>query len=192
MEIRVCGPKDLIPEDAFVLNTTSGSKNYGKNLSPFYLGPVSLWGGYSSLNVENAWQFSKVYKEHLDDDMNPSKDWFEWAEKGWTSKWAYRYPMGKGKIPAYSYWNGEKLNYIESRKKVYCPLYYEALMKKGSLTVLRGLLSEHEQVWLWDFDGYDHHKLGMSLEDVLNYPKRKMGHAFVVAMALESDLCWER
>ncbi len=41
-------------------------------------------------------------------------------------------------------------------------------------------------------DGYDYHKLGMSLEDVLNNPKRKMGHAFVIAMILANDLCWRR
>lgn len=191
--IRVCGPKDLIPEDAFVINTTSMSKDFGKGFSPFFLGPVDLWGGYTSLNVENAWQFSKVYKKHLDNNMYPSMRWFEWAEKGWTTEWAHRYPMGKGEIPQYSYWNGEKLNYIESRKRIYCPLYFEALNKdKTPLMLVRNALMNHREVWLWDFDGYDYHKLGMSLEDVLNNPKKKMGHAFVVAMILANDLCWRK
>jgi len=31
-----------------------------------------------------------------------------------------------------------------------------------------------------DFDGYDHDLLHMSLTEVLNFPNRKMGHAFVI------------
>ena len=43
---------------------------------------------------------------------------------------------------------------------------------------------ERGELVLWDFDGYDHHELGMDLKEVLNDPERKMGHAFVLAMIL--------
>jgi hypothetical protein len=45
--------------------------------------------------------------------------------------------------------------------------------------------AEYGEVAFWDFDGYDHVSLGMSLADVLHCEERKMGHAFVLAMMLE-------
>jgi len=42
-----------------------------------------------------------------------------------------------------------------------------------------------EDLYLLDFDGYDHKELDMSYDDVINCEKRKMGHAFVLAMLLE-------
>jgi len=34
---------------------------------------------------------------------------------------------------------------------------------------------------MWDFDGFNHRALNMTLRDVINRPERKMGHAFVLA-----------
>jgi hypothetical protein len=39
-----------------------------------------------------------------------------------------------------------------------------------------------------DYDAYDHESLGMSLIDVINNPKRKCGHAFVLLMILKNEL----
>jgi hypothetical protein len=39
--------------------------------------------------------------------------------------------------------------------------------------------------------GYDFHKYGMSLEDVLYEEKKKMGHAFVLLMLLRGTKYWE-
>ena len=46
------------------------------------------------------------------------------------------------------------------------------------------LLAQCREVHLWDFDGYDYVAKRMSLNDVINEPKKKMGHAFVLAMLL--------
>jgi hypothetical protein len=43
------------------------------------------------------------------------------------------------------------------------------------------------EIVLLDFDAYDHRKLGMSWNDVINCPDKKMGHAFVLAMMLERN-----
>ena len=100
------------------------------DLSPFALGPVKLWGKYSSMNMENAWQFSKVYPEagHWRNGR-PSFVWFMWAKRGWADQRAHRYPMGKGAIPAGSWWDGELLGYIEARKAIYAPLYAELVQR---------------------------------------------------------------
>ena len=40
-------------------------------------------------------------------------------------------------------------------------------------------------LYLWDFDGYNHKELGLTYDEVINNPDRKMGHAFVLGMLLE-------
>lgn len=57
MALYVIGYKDLKwVDEQRVINTTSHSNNFSKGLSPFNLGPVFLYNGYQSRNVENAWQ----------------------------------------------------------------------------------------------------------------------------------------
>jgi len=82
-----------------VFNITS--KGNFSMMSPFKLGPVNLYDDYISQNVENAWQYSKVYKQH--DDNGPTQEYWSWAISGWNKQWADRYPMEKGAIPEYSY-----------------------------------------------------------------------------------------
>ena len=58
------------------IDVTSQANNWSKYLSPFYLKAGFLYEldgkEYFAKNVENAWQFAKVYKEHLDSNGNPS------------------------------------------------------------------------------------------------------------------------
>jgi hypothetical protein len=143
-----------------------------------------LYEDYVASNVENAWQYSKVYPEYVDLQGNPSSKYFEWALQGWSMGRAIRYPMGKGVKPLYSYWNGNKLSYVEARRKIYVPLYSKAVLSSEAYKKLREYYNSHQDIHLWDFDGYNHHKLNMSLGDVLFDPIRKMGHAFVLANLL--------
>jgi hypothetical protein len=184
--IRVVGPRDgKIPG---AINTTSTAKGWSAGLSPFFLGPVKLYNEavceYSQ-NVENLWQYSKVYAHMSGDDGLPNDEYFNWAKVGWNKKRAERYPMGKGAIPLYSWWAGEKLDYIEARAKIYVPAYSVTVAKTDAFKNLINIYNQNEDITLWDFDGYDHLELGMSLKDVLNDPTRKMGHAFVLAAMLE-------
>lgn len=190
MPVTVIGPHDKIsmPEGAILVNTTSRSKDWSRGFSPFILGPCELYGGLIAQNVENAWQFSKVYKCYMDVDGNPSDEYWQWANAGWSSRKAERYPMGKGALPEYTWWDGEKLSYIEARRKVYVPLYYSAVLHTEAYNRLRELYQNGNNLFLWDFDGYDNDKLGMSLEDVLNCPTKKMGHAFVLVAMLRKGI----
>jgi len=89
--IHICGPIDKPPTGAFVINTTSRSKDWGRDFSPFLLGPVDLYADYVSENVENAYQFSKVYQEHTDSNNNPTEEYFQWAEAGWQESSSLSY-----------------------------------------------------------------------------------------------------
>jgi len=190
MNIIVIGPKnksDIIQGP--VINTTSGSKTWSKALSPFFLGPVKLYGNYMSKNMENAWQFSKVYQIFVDKDTgNPSHLYFRWATTGWNDTYAHRYPLGKSMRPEYAWWDGKKLDYIEARKKIYVPLYAEAVKGTEAFKKLQEEAEKNETIYLWDFDGYNHKAMGMTYEDVVDEPSMKMGHAFVLAMLLEGYL----
>lgn len=116
---RVCGPKDKLPDGVKVLNVTStGTSAFWRSFSPMLLGPVKLWGPYGAYNVENAWQFSKVYKDDVDPVTGaPDYPWYEWAKAGWADKKAHRYPAGKGAKPEYSYWDGAHLDIFRLAKR---------------------------------------------------------------------------
>lgn len=147
MAIRVTGPREpQPPAREMVIDTTSRSTTWSRGLSPFILGPVQLWGGYVSLTVENAWQYSKVYPRHCGQGGWPTAAWLDWARRGWRAPKASRYPMGKGAVPNYSYWQLEQdpslgeyrqqLDYVPARKQIYIPLYIQAVQHTQALARL--------------------------------------------------------
>lgn len=182
--IKVIGPYNPTPSDGVVINTTSRSDNWSKGLSPFFLGPVELYNGYISKNVENGWQYSKVF-EYFSEDGEPGERYFKWALDGWSNIKAVRYPMGKDAKPLYSYWEGQKYSYVEARRKIYIPLYANAVKDTFAFKKLKEIYDSEPLVYLFDFDGYDHKGINTSYEEVINNPDRKMGHGFVLAMLLE-------
>jgi hypothetical protein len=199
--IQVVNYQFKLPECCTAINTTSRSTDFGKGLSPFFLGPVDLYDGYVSQNMENGWQFSKVYGhlDHLDENDNPTPAYFEWAKKGWADTYAHRYPMGKGVKPLYSYWAGEKLDYVAARKKIYIPLYTNAVKKTKAFEQLWELyrdcvFNSIETLYLVDFDAHNldpssvHNRIpggGFDYWKLWNNPHIKVGHAYVLAMLLD-------
>ena len=170
-----------------VVNTTSkAADDWQRDLSPFHLGPCDLYDGHESQNMENAWQYSKVYAKHAE-DRKPTEEYWEWAKEGWDNPRAVRYPMGRGARPLYSLWQGEELGYIDARKKIYAPLYAEAVQRTQGWNRLKGLYENEKLIVLRDYDGYYYASRNETLTDVLNNPSKKMGHAFVLAMLLHED-----
>jgi hypothetical protein len=181
--IRIIGSRDTKEPEA--INTTSHSNaEWSRGLSPFSLGPIALYGTRTARLFENAWQFAKLYPEHADANGQPTDQYWQWAQNGWNSTTPFRYPLGKGRKPLCSLWNGCHLGYIAARKQIYIPLYQEAVTQTNAFKILKRLYLERGQLTLFDFDGYDHHRLGMSLKDVINCPTRICGHAFVLAIML--------
>lgn len=182
--IRVLNKFEPNPYGGVEVDTTS--RGGFKDLSPFYLGPY-IWLDMKANIMENLWQYSKVYPEHVGNDGNPTSDWYEWQMTGFNSDRANRYPMGKGKKPLYSFWMGEKLAYIPARKKIYIPAYMELVLRTKSYALLYQWVMEGRDIILRDFDGYDHVKLGRTLADVTNN-KKTMGHAFIIAGLLTGQI----
>ena len=182
--IRVLNFRDKIPNNSIVVNVTSRSQNWSKGLSPFFLGPGEF-GGLKFQNVENYWQFMKVYNCYVDRQNNPTKEYFAWRDKGLNDTWAHRYPMGKEAKPLYSYFQGQKLDYISARKQIYIPLYQETVLKSEEWSQLSEIYEKNQNLILLDFDAYDHRELNFTWDDVIKCEFRKMGHGFVLAMMLE-------
>ncbi|MGA2160194.1 MAG: hypothetical protein ABSG90_13395 [Dehalococcoidia bacterium] len=169
-----------IPQDALVIDVTSNSGEW-RDLSPFVLPapPARVF--------ENLWQFSKVYAIHLGKDGLPTPEWFRWRDKGFADPRPHRYPMGKGAIPAYSFWNGEELTYIDARKQIYIPEYKKNVIRTDAFKKLQKLYKSGRDIVLLDYDAYDYKAMGKTLKNVVHDPTRKMGHAFVLIMMLERE-----
>lgn len=172
------------PENYPVVNVTSRGVGWGRSLSPFLIGPIKIWEGSWSKNFENLWQYSKVF-EGYGDENGPYEKWFEWAKAGWAKKWADRYPMGRGVKPLYSYWNGEKLSYVEARKKIYIPLYSAAVRDSYGYGKLEGEYLGNEVLVIQDFDA---HNIMVDKDydiwGLVGNENVKVGHGYVLAMML--------
>lgn len=181
--IKIIGPRDK--RDISAINTTSHSPTeWTTGLSPFHLGPILLYRNHTALIFENAWQFAKLYPEHADANGQPTADYWNWAKSGWSSQRPFRYPLGKGRKPLCSLWNGQRLDYITARKEIYLPLYQNAVAGTAAYQKLEAIYRENGSITLFDFDGYDHLRLGMNLTDVLNCKTRICGHAVILACML--------
>jgi len=100
--------------------------------------------------------------------------------------------MGRGAVPEYSLWEGEKLGYIDARKRIYIPLYASKVKETHAFKHLRGIAAKAERdgkdLYIRDYDGYNSKGLGMTYDEVINCESRKMGHGFIIAMLLDGAL----
>ena len=191
-QVIVYGRGDIVPDNYIKINTTSKSSElWARKFSPFLLGPVHIKPLVTLIEsqvFENAWQYSKRY------EIQDFIEWQTWSKIGFSNQNAVRFPMGRGAKPMYSYYNGNQLDYIEARFKIYAPLYEKCVKDYAmdSFNKLKELVNEGNNITLFDFDGYYHYGKGLSLEDVIYNSRRKMGHSFVLLGLLTDDLFWKK
>lgn len=138
-------------------------------------------------------------------------EYYKWREKLKGNKYAVRYPLGFGmnKYCKYAYrdgYEGEKLNYIETRKLIYVPLYCSLVMKEKQFQELKERLSKDENLLIIEVDGphqeslqYYKEKYNIcdsfiekdtilvsenNIKIMLNDPLHPFGHGYCLAMAL--------
>lgn len=189
------------------VNVCSSAPGANKNMSPMKLGPIEYnlkddnngkTGKVSIKNLENCWQFSKVWNGEEDEETGlPTQEFWDRRKDGWDDTKAHRWVKkgndsnGNRNIPLYSYWKGEKLSYMEARGAIYCPLYAELVQKTEPYKKLKKLVDEGCNVQILGYDGYDFDSEGMTLEECYNDTSRPFGHEHVLCGLLKGDHVWE-
>lgn len=180
---------------------------------------------------ENIWQFSKVYEKvpyskqnysryddtviwehqaetHVRNGKLQRKYWL-WRKKGFCCKYPVRYPVGfRHRVNClYSVAkNGEKFDYIESRKKVYLQEYCRLVRKTSEFQELKKKLKEGKKLLIIEVDGphqesLNYYKEKYDMKDdfienntvivspdtmkiLINDPKHCFGHGYCLGIAL--------
>lgn len=181
--------KHKIPDNVLSMDVTSRSSTWGRHFSPFNLGPVDLYGGYVAKNIENAYQFSKVYAEYSTVDELPAPHYWEWAKNGWDNPKPIKYPMGVWNKHLYHWWDGKKLTHLEAQNQIFLPLYKKAVVKTKAFEKLKWFYENSvKDIYLIDFEGYDHRFLEKTWDQVVSNPDMPVGQAFALCMILEGYL----
>ena len=171
-----------------VLNVTSAQ---GKdNLNRLAFSPMTpVEGGYKGFwNFESYYQSGKVFEGIPEDKV---KNFWKNCKEA-----KRRYPNSKGKKVLYTTFygdlEGQKLGYVETRKKVYIPEYFSLIENKERLQYWKEKYEKGENIIIYDFDGprkkdgdvecleFDEKLFNEKLE----YTKHPFGHGYVVAGAI--------
>ena len=175
-------PKEL--DDAVKVNVTSAQRTnnpYRVDFSPMTAVP-GKYKGYHCF--ENYWQSGKIIQ-----DMNREKQlqWWKKQEKG-----KRRYPGSKGIRVLHAVFNGEEYDYVNSRKHVYVPEYYELIKNTNSLKELIEMRNNGQNIVIFDFDGprkengdntYKEVTLEMLMEEIHNV-RVPFGHGYIIGAAI--------
>jgi hypothetical protein len=181
--------KHTIPEGVISMDVTSRSSNWGRLFSPFNLGPVKLYDEHWAYNIENGYQFSKVYPDFSTVYDLPAGHYWEWATKGWHTTKPIKYPLGVWSKHLYHWWDGKKLTNLEAQNQIFLPLYKSAVTKTSAFLRLKEMYeTSKEDIYLIDFEGYNHRYLEKTWDQVVSDPDRPVGQGFALCMLLEGYL----
>ena len=119
------------------------------------------------------------------------KDWWK-AQK----EPKRRYPKGKGKKVLCArferYEEKGDMDYVTSRKEVYCKEYYELIKNRERTLYWKKMLDEGKSITIYDFDGPRNEDKGVTclelsvdmLKEKIEDVKFPFGHCYVVGCAL--------
>ena len=173
------------------INVCSKAKDQFKSLSPFLLGPFYVQDegiDYISRNMENMWQFSKVFIGE-EENGRPTEHFFERRNNAWESTRAHRH-VKKGEKVLYHWWNGNKFNYIEARKNIYCPYYANKVKELPAYKNLLSKLEEGKNILIVGYDGYDFGN--KSFDKCFLDESRPFGHELVLCSILRGEEPWNK
>ena len=187
MNLRGVRAVKLDPE-SLNLNVTSAQAKLNKDRRDF--SPMTpIEGGYNGYwNFESSWQSGKIF-EGIDEKV--VKYW--WKAQTEPKR---RYPKGKGKKVLCArferYVEKGDMDYVTSRKEVYCKEYYELIKDRERTLYWKKLLNEGKSITIYDFDGpRNEDKSVTCLELSVDMLKEKIedikfpfGHCYVVGCAL--------
>lgn len=218
-----------------VISLTPEGSRYG-NLSPYSLrnetGELleNVWqfskvyprvpGGpvrYAARSKKIVWDWPA--QVHLDLEGNPTAEYWQWRKAGkrapepvrtpvgWKNMKTCKYALEKDEQPSET---NPKLDYIESRKKIYLPIYYRSVIQHPDFLDLSRRWRSGENLLIIEIDGphqesmpYYQEKYNVpndfivdntiestenNLAILLNDPKHPFGHGYCLAWALQTYL----
>lgn len=170
------------------LNVTSAQAKLSLDRRDF--SPMTpIEGGYKGYwNFESRWQSGKIF-EGIDE--NVSKTW--WKSQITPKR---RYPKGKGKKILCARFEGYEdrgdMDYVTSRKEVYCKEYYELIKNRERVLFWKKMLDEGKSITIYDFDGPRNKDNSVTclelseelLKEKINDVSVPFGHCYIVGMLL--------
>ena len=171
--------------NALKVNVTSAQRTLNQHRIDF--SPMTgIEGGYKGyFCFENYWQAGKVFE---DVERDKQLDWWKKQPKG-----KRRYPNSKGKRVLHAEFNGVEYDYVNSRKNIYVPEYYELAKNTKSMKELEKVLAGGKDIVVFDFDGprkqngdntYRKVTIDM-LKEEINAVKFPFGHGYIVAATIK-------
>lgn len=169
-----------------------------QELSPMVLGPVYDESNelYAN-NIEDGWQCSKVFSSQVGKcDVDSSdewiKNWSEYSKRGRFSSEARRHrSASRSDTCLFSYYMGEKLTYVQARKRMYCKWYAKLVRETKAYKDLEARHLAGKNLLLVEYDGLDRNNNEQNvdlteeyLRTIINDPKQIFGHGLVLATVL--------
>ncbi|CAH6419934.1 Hypothetical protein HVR_LOCUS996 [uncultured virus] len=168
---------------------------------------------YSSGNSRIVWNWPAEI--HIDSNGNSTNEYWKWRTTGKNNKEPVRNPVGWSHLKNCLFAlekdeplseSNPKLDYIESRKRIYLPIYMRAVVKEPSFWELRNRRLNGENLLIIEVDGphqeslnyyKDKYNVGddfiekdsveateSNLAILLNDPKHPFGHGYCLAWSL--------
>jgi len=193
-------------QDEILENVWQFSKVYS------YVPAVSV--PYSTGDKTIVWTWPA--EVHLDEQGNPNENYWRWREAGKNNPQPVRFPVGSRNKHTVSYSlqyeappseTNPRLNYIQSRKAIYVPIYEQAVAQHPLFLDLWIRLQGGENLLILDVDGPHQESLNYyrewynvpenfiegdtvlatdeNLDILLNDPKHPYGHGYVLAKTLQ-------
>lgn len=174
------------------LNVTSFQAKNNKNRLDF--SPMTkIEGKYKGYYCfENYWQAGKQLEKY-----NTKTSKWEDLDLNETKRWWMKQDKPRRKFPSkfsihvkYADFGNGPLNYIDSRKQVYIPEYYELISSK--LDKWKETLKSGKDIVIYDFDGpkkFDGEPLCLPLtldllKEKVNYEGNPFGHGYIVGASI--------
>ena len=183
------------------INVGPGSRGDYKQLMPCNLGPIPLRFKSDKTsadvkNVENIWEFSKVFPKDIGTNEKPIPEWFAARLKGWADPKGHR--RAKKKLsddikPVFFWWGkDEKLGFLEARARIFCRVYDSMAVRTLAYRKLVELLKAGINVQILGLNAYDYVEEERSLYECIMDPNRAFGHEFVLAGLLTGNRPWRQ
>lgn len=188
-------------EEFLNFNVTSSSKDFCRELSPMFLGPVE----HNELDregvplpvckrFENFWQGCKVFECDLEEicevedlDISMLKDsYFERKRDIFNEDRGHRRALKFAGLPnsktICSYYDGRFVKYLPARREIYIPGYMELARQTEAYDILSKVYNSGQKIVLLDYDGYEFE----DIYKVMKNSSKPMGHGHVLYMMLKN------